>query len=492
MMIADLKPYPLYKDSGVQWLGEVPAHWEVRRLGRIGRLFKGGGGTKQDELESGIPCVRYGDLYTHHRSFITTSRSCVSPEVAETSYTPLRYGDVLFAGSGETIDEIGKSAVNLIRGSACCGGDIVVFRPSIRTDARFLGYASNSPASSRQKACMGRGFTVMHIYSSDIKYMALALPPVPEQSAIARFLDHATDRIDRYIRAQKKLIALLEEQKQVIIHDAVTGRIDVRSGRPYPTYKPSGVEWLGDLPEHWQVSRLGHIGRLSKGNGGTKADERRDGTPCIRYGDIYTQHKFFIRSSRTCVAPDLVETAYTRIKYGDVLFAGSGETIDEIGKSAVNLIDGPACCGGDVIILRPTIGIDPRFLGYAADSPAAVRQKTRMGRGFTVMHIYSSALKRLTVAVPPLPEQTAIARFLDETMASIDMAIDRSRRQTDLLREFRTRLIADVVTGKLDVREAAAELPGTNAVAWEDGVGTIQAGSHSHRAEHGMAEEATA
>ena len=142
---AELKPYPAYKDSGVKWLGQVPAHWEVRHLGRIGRLFKGGGGTKDDERETGVPCVRYGDLYTHHRFFITASRARVAPELAATVYTPLRYGDVLFAGSGETIDEIGKSAVNLIRGSACCGGDVIIFRPSIRADPRFLGYAKRLP-----------------------------------------------------------------------------------------------------------------------------------------------------------------------------------------------------------------------------------------------------------------------------------------------------------------------------------------------------------
>ena len=117
-MVAELKPYPDYKDSGVEWLGAVPAHWEVRHLGRIGRLFKGGGGTKEDTRESGVPCVRYGDLYTQHQFFITTTRACVTTELAKLVYTPIRYGDVLFAGSGETIDEIGKSAVNLIPGPA--------------------------------------------------------------------------------------------------------------------------------------------------------------------------------------------------------------------------------------------------------------------------------------------------------------------------------------------------------------------------------------
>ena len=233
-MAAELQPYLAYKDSGVEWLGAVPAHWKVRHLGRVGRLFKGGGGTKEDERESGVPCVRYGDLYTQHQFFITATRACVTPALANTVYTPIRYGDVLFTGSGETIDQIGKSAVNLIPGPACCGGDVIILRPSIDADARFLGYAMDCDATARQKACIGRGFTVIHIYSSDLKYVTVAIPSVPEQAGIVRFLDHADRRIRRYIRAKEKLVGLLEEQKQAMLHEAVTGQIDVRTGGRYP------------------------------------------------------------------------------------------------------------------------------------------------------------------------------------------------------------------------------------------------------------------
>ena len=300
-----LKPYPAYRGSGVEWLGEVPAHWEVRQLGRLGRLFKGGGGTKEDEREDGIPCVRYGDLYTHHRSFITASRACVTPELAATTYTPIRYGDVLFAGSGETIDEIGKSAANLIRGTACCGGDVIIFRPSIDADARFLGYATDCSPSARQKARIGRGFTVIHIYSSDLKYMTVAIPPLPEQVAIVRFLDHADRRIRRYIRAKKKLIALLEEQKKAIIHEAVTGKLDVRTGRPYPAYKDSGAEWLGPVPEHWDVRRLKWVTRLQRGYD-LPADQRVPGRfPVVSSGGVIDTH-----SESRCAGPGVVMGRY--------------------------------------------------------------------------------------------------------------------------------------------------------------------------------------
>ena len=249
----NLKPYPAYKDSGVEWLGEVPQHWEVRTLAQIGKLSKGGGGNKDDEVSAGVPCVRYGDLTTHDY-FIRKSRSFVSKEKAF-EYTATKLGDVLFAGSGETIDEIGKSAVNLMQKEACCGGDVIVFRPARQVEARYLGYATDCRPAAIQKATMGRGITVMHIYGTRLKQLTLPLPPLSEQTAIVRFLDHADRRIRRYIRARQKLIALLEEQKQAIIHQAVTGQIDVRTGRPYPAYKPSGLEWLEDVPEHWQAKR---------------------------------------------------------------------------------------------------------------------------------------------------------------------------------------------------------------------------------------------
>ena len=238
-MAERLIPYPAYKPSGLDWLGDVPAHWEVRKLGRMGRLFKGNGGTKADETRQGMPCVRYGDLYTNHSFHITETRSRVDPLVAKTAYTSIQYGDVLFAGSGETIEEIGKSAANLICGPACCGGDVIVFRPDSAMNPAFLGYATDCRPTAQQKARMGRGFTVMHIYGTDLKYLSIAVPPVVEQAAIAHFLDHAISRIDRYIRAKEKLFGaaqrhasaadgLLGEYRDRLISDVVTGKLDVR------------------------------------------------------------------------------------------------------------------------------------------------------------------------------------------------------------------------------------------------------------------------
>lgn len=243
-MIDGLGPYPAMKDSGVPWLGEVPAHWEVLSIGGLGTLFKGNGGSKADEVSQGVPCVRYGDLYTRHEFFIEACRSFVT-EVRSQAYTQIAHGDVLFAASGETIDDIGRSAVNLLNRKAVCGGDVIVLRPRREVVARFLGYATNSFGAAWQKARFGKGFTVVHIYGSDIKRILLPLPPLDEQRAIARFLDHADRLIRRYAGTEAlswrratatsrlglagRTVMLLAEYRTGLIFDTVTGKLDVRT-----------------------------------------------------------------------------------------------------------------------------------------------------------------------------------------------------------------------------------------------------------------------
>ena len=456
-MAAELEPYRQYKDSGVEWLGEVPAHWDVRCLGRIGRFFKGGGGTKEDERESGVPCVRYGDLYTHHRFFITASRACVSPELAATAYTPLRYGDVLFAGSGETIDEIGKSAVNLIRGSACCGGDVIIFRPSIRVAPRFLGYASDCPLSARQKASMGRGFTVMHIYSRDLKYMVVALPPLLEQAAIVRFLDHADRSIRRYIRAKQKLIALLEEQKQALIHQAVTGKIDVRTGQPYPAYKPSGADWLGEVPAHWYLSPLKRVSRRWQ-NGATPPTSK---IVFYENGNVpwYGPNSCGTKEEVAQPVRHLSNAAF--LHGGARLVRGPALLIVVIGATAgrMTLMPNDGSTNQQITAFEiPRERVSPRFMLRQARGAESWLRSTAASS--TIPILDSGVLGRLLCAVPPLVEQEMINRAVDCSVARIDELVERRLEAISLFREYRARLIADVVTGNLDVRNAAAELPG--------------------------------
>ena len=309
---------------------------------------------------------------------------------------------------------------------AVCSNFIARLRISVGFDPVFLTFLHATLYALRLNTRSIKQTTgIQNLDTSAYLRERVCIPPLPEQTAIARYLDHADRRIQRYIQATQKRITLLHEARQATIQRAVT-----RGLNPNVPLKPSGVEWLGDVPAHWDVAELGRIGRFSKGSGGTKADEVPEGIPCIRYGDLYTSHKYHIRASRSFVT-EIDAPNYTPIRYRDILFAGSGETIEEIGKSAVNLIEKPACCGGDVILFRPEREMDATFSGYAIDCPQSQYQKSCMGRGITIMHIYGGELKYLWIALPPLAEQTAIAAYLNKATAAIDAAIDTARRQTE-------------------------------------------------------------
>ena len=426
-MIGDIYPYLSYKPSAVPWLGDVPAHWEVVQLGRIGVFSKGSGGTKDDEVPDGIPCVRYGDLYTTHTRFIRRTRSFVSPARAN-AYTPINRGDVLFPTSGETIEDIGKSAVNLMLTQVICGGDLIIFRPTVPMEPKFAGYSLDCHSAQTQKSLMGRGITIMHVYSAQIKYLRLPLPPLPEQRAIVRYLDHVDRRIRRYVTAKRKLIALLEEEKQAVINRAVTRGLD-----PNVPLKPSGVGWLGEVPEHWEIRRLKTLCRMKSGEGLTTESIEPEGDYPVYGGNGLRGYT----------------AAYTH-------------------EGALALIGRQGALCGNVHIARgkfwatehavvATLGIG-HYIGWFG----AILESMNLNQYSIAAAQPGLAVERvlnLHLPVPPKQEQRRIASHIELATSSIEVAITRSRRQVELLQEYRTRLIADVVTGKLDVREAAAHLP---------------------------------
>ena len=421
------KPYPSYKLTGLPSVGDVPEHWEVVQLGRIGVFSKGSGGTKDDEVLNGIPCVRYGDLYTTHKFVISQTRSYVSPEKVS-AYTPIHRGDVLFPTSGETIEEIGKSAVNLLNTQVLCGGDLIIFRPTIPMEPKFAGYALDCPVAQTQKSLMGRGITIMHIYSGQLKYLWLSLPPLPEQAAIVRYLDHVDRRIRRYVNAKRKLIALLEEEKQAIVNQAVIRGLD-----PNVRLKPSGVEWLGDVPEHWEVRRLKTICGMKSGEGITAESIEAAGEYPVYggnglrgYASSYTHDGAFAligRQGALCGNVHITRGQFWASEHAVVAALDVGHEIDWFGAilTAMNL----------------------NQYSIAAAQPGLAVER--------ILNLY--------LPVPHLQEQKNIANHIEGATADIVAAVARARRQMELVQEYRTRLIADVVTGKLDVREAAHQLP---------------------------------
>ena len=384
-------------------------------------------------------------ISTQHWFFVINSRACVTEEKV-TDYTPIQHGDILFAGSGETIEEIGKSAVNLISEPACCGGDVILFRPSIKVDATFIGYATDCPQAAYQKSCMGRGITIMHIYGDALKYMFVALPPLPEQAAIVRYLNYVDRRVQRFVRAKQKLIGLLEEEKQAVIHRAVTRGLD-----PDVPLKDSGVEWLGEVPEHWKILRTRYLfwevnQRSTTGQETHLSMSQRLGlVPSEMVERTLTSESYV--GGKLCEEDDLV---LNRLKAHLGVFA--------LAKQA-------GVISPDYSVFRKKQPMIMSYFERMLRSPACRHELRIRAKGIVegFWRLYTDDFYNIRLPVPPVGEQEKIIRAIDKATTKLDTAIDRARREIDLLHEYRTRLIADVVTGKLDVREAAAKFPDESA-----------------------------
>lgn len=274
-------------------------------------------------------------------------------------------------------------------------------------------------------------------------------PPLSEQTAIVRFLDYMDRRIRRYIRAKQRLIKLLEEYKQALIHQAVTGQMDVRTGEPYPAYKDSGVEWLGKVPEHWR---------------------QLPGTACYREKKVPNT--------------GMQEQTVLSLSYGQIIV----KPLEKLHGLVPSSFETYQIVNPGDIIVRPTdLQNDRNSLrfglshhrGIITSAYMCLRTESPMSHeyGYLLLHTYDlkkifyglgSGLRQnldwrdfkyLPCLVPPPDEQTAIVEYLDAQTAKIDAAMAAARREIELLREYRTRLIADVVTGKVDVREVTAQLP---------------------------------
>ena len=443
-MIGKLKPYLAYKDSGIPWLGRVPAHWHVLRAKRLFSCIDIRSSTGKEELLT--VSAEHGVI---PRASATVTMFKAESYIGHKLCWP---GDLVANSLWAWSRGIGVSRHHGIVSSAY---GVYRLRNPFRQYTAFVHNLMRSSPFNWELTVRSKGIWISRLQLTDEVFLGAPIP-VPsgkEQSAIVQFLNYIDAILDRYIHAKQNQIKFLKEKKQAIIQRTVNCGLN-----PNARFKSSGIDCLGKVPMHWKLRRIGQIGRFFKSTGGGKEDEVSTGVPCVHYGDLYTTYDYHISKARSFIRTEIARN-YTLIKFGDILFATSGETIDEIGKSAVNLMQGEVRCGGDVILFRPKCQVDARFMGYSTDSRLARIQKATMGRGITIMHIYAHQLKRLAIAIPPLAEQTAIASFLDQRTAEIDAAISATQRQISLLREFHTRLIADVVTGKLDVREAAAQLP---------------------------------
>lgn len=435
--------------SGAALLGQVPPHWRVKPLWLIGRIFKGTGGSKEDVVEEGVPCVRYGELYTTYRSFVERARRFVTQERA-TDYTPIEYGDVLFAASGETLAEIGKSAVNLLHG-ACCGGDVIILRPTEPFVPRFFGYAMDAAPVAAQKALGGRGTTVKHIYPDELREVVIAVPPVGEQQAIADFLDRETARIDHLLIAKQRLLGLLTEKRKAIVATAVTRGLD-----PKATLRDSGVPWLGEVPAHWDVTRLKY--RLNGiTQGWSPQCESLPAGPddwgvlkagCVNGEAFNAEENKRLPDSETPL-PEI------EVRPRDVVMSRANTT-ELVGSAAITPADvRPQLMLSDKLY-RLNVKVDellPELLVYyfRTQSGRFEFERTASGASNSMQNISQDVVRNVWLPMPPLAEQHAIVAHITRETTKLDAVRAATERTLTLLKERRAALIAAAVTGQLHI-----------------------------------------
>ena len=281
----------------------------------------------------------------------------------------------------------------------------------------------------------------------------LAVPPLREQAAIVRYLDYVDRRIRRYIRAKQKLIALLNEQKQAIIQQAVTRGLD-----PNVRLKPSGVEWLGDVPEHWEIWQISHFAKI--GNGSTPS---RGNAGYWSGGHYPWLNSASVNKGKIAAADQFVtdlalrECHLPRVQPGSVLVAitGQGKT-----RGTAALLEIEATINQHIAYITPTSAfVAPDYLQMYLTAAYPELRRISDDSGSTKGALTCEDIKRFRIVVPPIEEQQRLVNTVRQELVNVEAMTERIQREIALLREYRTRLIADVVTGKLDVRAAAAALP---------------------------------
>ncbi len=432
-MIDGLKPYPAMKDTGVPWLGEVPTGWEVRKLRSILRRV-----AKRNRPDLPLlSVVRERGVVLRDEMTEEENHNFIPDDLS--NYKVVLPGQFAMNKMKAWQGSYGVSQYEGIVSPAYFVFDLA------GVEGRFFHMAIRSRAyvPSFAQASDGVRIGQWDLAEPRMREIAFAIPPQSEQAAIVRLLDYVDRRIRRYIRAKQKLIKLLEEQKQAIIHRAVTRGLD-----PNVRLKPSGVEWLGDVPEHWEVKRCRYIFR--------EVDKRSP--------DGAEQH--LSMSQRLGLVPSYLVENRTLVSE-----SYAGGKLCEIGDLVLNRLKAhlgvfalarhAGVISPDYTVLRPFDATGAEYFERILRSPACRRELRIRAKGIVegFWRLYTDDFYDIRLPVPPAQERKTIVEYFATATTALDQAVLQAEREIDLLREYRTRLIADVVTGKLDVREAAARLP---------------------------------
>ena len=409
-------------------LGLLPAEWSICSVGELFDYLRTASNSRADLDGTGDTAyVHYGDIHICFDHFIDFSRDDVPRLSADTRVAAalLRNGDLIVADASEDEAGVGKSVEirNLGTTKAVSGLHTFLLRPKNRcTSEGYRGYLFEGPSVKEQLRSLATGLKVFGISKGTLKSVLVPLPPPSEQRAIAKALSD----VDGLLETVEELIAKKRTIKLATMQQLLTGRVR-----------------LPGFTDEWKTIRLGDIGTFSKGHGIRRDEVSQDGFPCIRYGEIYTKYETCVIEPGTRVSSEVASSALP-IKAGDILFAGSGETAEEIGRCIAYLGEDQAYAGGDIVVLTP-VAQNSLFLGYLLNHSTVAAQKARLAQGDAVVHIHAANLAQVQIALPSIDEQTAIAAVLSD----MDAEIGALERRRDKVRAVKQGMMEQLLTGRV-------------------------------------------
>ncbi len=444
------RTYPKYKPSGGEWLVEIPGHWSVRKLKHISSIQFSNVDKHTIEGERRVRLCNYVDVY--YNSFITADLNFMEATAppAQIAKFALRRGDVIITKDSEAWEDIAVPAyVSSTMHDVLCGYHLAQIRPNPKwADGKYLFRAFCSRGVNDQFRVAATGITRYGLGKYWLDNGLFLVPPVEEQRSIAAFLDRETSRIDALMGKKQRQIELLQEKRAALISHAVTKGLN-----PNVKMKDSGLEWLGEFPEHWELLQLRRVINKFIDYRGATPVKSDDGIPLITARNIKNGIIDFELSKEFIREEDYDGWMVRGLpQNGDVLIT----TEAPLGESAI-ITDTNIALAQRVILLKSDKNIiTNKFLNYYFMSCSGNLELLSRATGSTAIGIKASKLKEILVLVPPVSDQELINNYLDQETPKIDGLGAKIQESIDRLTEYRTALISAAVTGKIDVGEAAA------------------------------------
>lgn len=430
-----MNTYTTYQPTNIAWLGDIPSHWAIKKLKHI---FYEKPHTQNMSINSGS--ISFGEVVYKDDEKI--------PEITKRSYQEVLSGEFLINPLNLNYDlislRIALSQINVV-----VSAGYIVIKNKLDINKKYYKYLLHIYDVMYMKL-LGSGVRST-ISFNNIANSLLPIPPLPEQTAIADYLDAKTAQIQTAIRLKREQIDRLKEYRQTLINECITKGLN-----PNAALKNSGVVWLGDIPSHWTIKKFRHLFSFRKGLSITKENLQETGIPCVNYGEIHSKFGFSVNpqiNELKCVSEDyLKNNQKSLLTYGDFIFADTSEDIEGSGNFTYLNSQMLTFAGYHTVICSQKEKHNPRFLAYVFDSSSFRNQIRTKVKGVKVYSITQAILKDNFVWLPPFSEQTAIADYLDSKTTQIDTALATYQAQIDKLNEYQRSLVNDVVTGKIDVR----------------------------------------